>query len=340
MNHIAIVGAGITGITTAYALLQRGYTVTVFDRHHYAGMQTSFANGGQLSASNAEVWTQTSTVIKGLQWMFKKDAPLLVNPRPSWHKLSWMAEFMSNIPNYETNTIKTVRLAIAAREHLYRWAEKENIEFDLEHRGILHMYHDKKGYDHAAKVNKLLEQGGLDRKPVTAEQMKTIEPTLSRDYHGGFFTESDSTGDIHKYTFALAKACRRQGAEFCYGSEVTQISSDPNGVSIDYAANGSANSVRETFDGVVICAGVQSRQFASQLGDRVNIYPVKGYSITVELNDKRSHSSRPNRPTHGLVSATISRCVHRASDTVGRTSPYDAKHDAPRWHWQSIWHFL
>jgi len=130
VKTIAVIGAGITGITTAYALLNRGYAVTVYDRDRYAAMQTSFANGGQLSASNAEVWTQKSTVLKGLKWMFKKDAPLLINPRPDWHKLSWMAEFVMNIPKYEQNTIETVRLALAARQHLNAWAEKENIEFD------------------------------------------------------------------------------------------------------------------------------------------------------------------------------------------------------------------
>ena len=80
MKHIAIIGAGITGVTTAYALLDRGYKVTVLDRHRYPAMETSFANGGQLSASNAEVWNSTSTVLKGLRWMLRRDAPLLMNP--------------------------------------------------------------------------------------------------------------------------------------------------------------------------------------------------------------------------------------------------------------------
>jgi len=171
MKHLAVIGAGITGVTTCYALLKRGYRVTVFDKHRYAAMQTSFANGGQLSASNAEVWTQASTVLKGIKWMLKKDAPLLVNPKPDWHKYSWMAEFISNIPHYEANTIESARLAIAAREHLFSWAEKESIDFDHESRGILHMYQDKAGFDHATRVNDLLKKGGLERKAVTVEEM-------------------------------------------------------------------------------------------------------------------------------------------------------------------------
>lgn len=293
MKHIAVIGAGVTGVTTCYSLLQRGYRVTVFDRNRYAAMQTSFANGGQLSASNAEVWTQASTVLKGLKWMLKKDAPLLVNPRPEWHKYSWMAEFLSNIPHYEKNTIESARLAIAAREHLFSWAARESIDFDLETRGILHIYENKNGFEHAQRVNALLAQGGLERHCVSAEEVQSIEPAISRSLYGGFFTPSDATGDIHKFTRGLADASLRGGASFIYDSVVQQLKHDQQQVRLEFTQAGSANSQTDIFDGVVICAGIESRRFARQVGDRVNIYPVKGYSITVDLPDEKSQRAAP-----------------------------------------------
>ncbi|MDO4683073.1 MAG: D-amino acid dehydrogenase [Lautropia sp.] len=291
MKKIAVIGGGITGMTTAYALLKRGFDVTVYDRHRYAAMETSFANGGQLSASNAEVWTSWPTVVKGLKWMLKNDAPLLINPKPSWHKLSWMWQFIRSIPNYEQNTIETTRLAIAAREHMFSWAEAEGIDFDLKKRGILHIYRDKAGFDHAARVSKLLEKGGLERRAVTPDEMKAIEPTLAGQYYGGYFTESDSTGDIHRFTNGLAEAVVRLGGHCRYGAEVLSLTPSDKGVYVGTQQQG--DPLVETYDGIVICGGTGSRKLAAWLGDSINVYPVKGYSITVNLNDDASRAAAP-----------------------------------------------
>jgi D-amino-acid dehydrogenase len=292
MKTIAVIGGGITGVTTAYSLAKRGFAVTLFERHRYAAMETSFANGGQLSASNAEVWTHWSTILKGIKWMLKSDAPLLVNPAPTWHKLSWFAEFIAAMPHYERNTVETARLAVAARQHLFAWAQEEGIDFDLKKEGILHIYRDKKGFDHAGRVSQMLAKGGLPRRAVTPEEMKAIEPTLAGTYYGGYFTESDSTGDIHKFTNGLAAAAERLGVKTLYGQDVQSVRSD--GQQAVITVSGDEGSVVHTFDGMVVCAGVASRDFASQLGDRVNIYPVKGYSITVNLNDEQSQAGAPN----------------------------------------------
>lgn len=287
MEHIAVIGAGITGITTARKLLDQGFEVTVFDRHRYAAMETSFANGGQLSASNAEVWNTWSTVFKGLKWMMQRDAPLSVNPLPSWHKVSWMLEFLGNIPNYKTNTVKTVEMAIRARAHLLDMGARAGVEFGHSDCGILHFYKTQKDLDHARKVTGLLAQGGLERFELSPEEVVAKEPTLRGNFTGGFWTPSDSTGDIHKFTVGLADHVARSGGTLHLGHEVTDVEALDDGVAI------TAGDERRTFDGVVVCAGVGSRWFAKAFGDRVNVYPVKGYSITVNLTDEASQMGAP-----------------------------------------------
>ena len=290
MVKVTIIGAGITGVTAAYALARAGHEVTVIDRHRYPAMETSFANGGQLSASNAEVWNSWATVAKGLRWMMQSSAPLLVNPKPSWHKLSWMAEFCGAIRKHDANTIETTRLAIQARTHLFRIAEEEGIDFDLERRGILHIYHDEPSFRAAAKTNELLRQGGLDRFPVTGDEARSIEPALDITPHAGFYTPSDCTGDIHKFTRGLAKACEKRGVRFLHDYDVAGI--EPKDDVVKIALSG--RSAEElTCEKLIICAGVASRQLATSLGDRINIYPVKGYSITVVLKDGKSQQAAP-----------------------------------------------
>ena len=287
MQSIAVIGGGVTGVTTAYALVNRGFSVTLFERNRYVAMETSFANGGQLSASNAEVWNHWPTIVKGLKWMFRPDAPLLVNPKPSWHKLSWFAEFIAAIPRYAENTTATAALAIEARRYLFDWAEREGIAFDPEHRGILHVYRHRAGFDHAAAVTKLLQRAGLERHAVGPAEMRDIEPNLNGDYYGGFYTPTDATGDIHKFTTGLADAAARRGVSMRYGCPIDALSADSQGVRI------ATDQGHESFDGVVVCAGVGSRDLAARLGDRVNVYPVKGYSITVELDDEASRQAAP-----------------------------------------------
>jgi D-amino-acid dehydrogenase len=226
-----------------------------------------------------------------MQWILKNDAPLLINPKPTWHKLSWFGEFIANIPHYEKNTIETARMAIAARQYLFSWAQDEGIDFDLKRAGILHIYRDKASFAHAGKVSKLLAKGGLERRAVTPDEMRAIEPTLAGTYYGGYFTESDSTGDIHKFTHGLSVAIEKLGVKTRYEQSVEKIDSD--GKRVHITVNEAGRSHVLSFDKVVICAGVASRQLAAQLGDSVNIYPVKGYSITVNLLDAQSQNGAP-----------------------------------------------
>jgi len=126
---------------------------------------------------------------------------------------------------------------------------------------------------------------------VTPQEMRAIEPTLEGQFYGGFFTESDSTGDIHKYTVGLAQAAEARGAQMACGAEVRGLDANEHGTRVVYAQDGAEREKR--FDALVVCAGTASRAFAAMLGDRVNVYPVKGYSITVMLEDGQSRAAAP-----------------------------------------------
>jgi D-amino-acid dehydrogenase len=178
---------------------------------------------------------------------------------------------------------------------MFEMAEREGIDFDLEKRGILHVYGTRKEFDHASVVNGLLKEGGLDRRPVTPAEIATIEPALQGKFYGGFFTPSDSTGDIHKFTRGLADASKKRGVVFVLDADVKKLEAGEK-PRVTWRDNQGADLGRikaQEFDGIVICAGSHSRAFAHQVGDRVNIYPVKGYSITVLMDDAESRAGAP-----------------------------------------------
>lgn len=271
---VAVIGAGITGITTAYSLAKRGVEVTVYDKHRYAAMQTSYANGGQLSVSNSEVWTTWPNVWKGIKWMFTKDAPLLVHPTPSLSKMKWIYEFLQNTMNnnYRHGTRETILLGMRARELYLKIAEEEKIKFDLTREGILHIYKNQKYFEDAKRaVDDVYNYVGLPRQILhNASDVYSIEPAIKLDgIIGGIYTPTDMNGDIHKFCVELARVLDiKYNVKFKYDTE------------FDLAIDS------EKYDHIVVCAGVESAKISKILKDPLNIYPVKGYSITLDLKNK------------------------------------------------------
>jgi D-amino-acid dehydrogenase len=276
-KSVAVIGAGIAGITTAYYLAKKGYKVTVYEQEPHAAMRTSFANGGQVSVSNSEVWTTWSNVKKGIKWLFKKDAPLLIRPRLDYKQWKWLAKFLYNTATnqYEKNTSETIKMGLEARELYKTIREEEGIYFDYSSSGILHFYKDEKYFDAAKQAKTIYNDNGVEWDILSGAHTLAMDPALSglKDLKGGAWTKSDFVGDIHRFCIELESVLKNKyDVNFVYNSMTTKDS-------MQYLIS--------MYDAVVVSAGVGSVDIASYVGDTLDIYPVKGYSITINKVDPK-----------------------------------------------------
>ena len=272
-KHVAVIGAGIAGVTAAYYLAREGYCVTVYEQDHYPAMRTSFANGGQVSVSNSEVWTTWGNIKKGIRWMFKKDAPLLIRPRLDWRQWRWLAKFLyyTTTGAYKKNTEETIRLGLESRDLYKQIIKDEGLEFDQSACGILHFYKDPQYFQNAVEAKELYNNNGVEWDTLEPLQTKSLDPALCdlKDIVGGAWTPSDWTGDIHKFCSQLEQVLKiKYGVTFNYNWKIKHIED------VSY------------YDAVVVSNGVGSRALAKTIGDTIDVYPVKGYSITINVRDE------------------------------------------------------
>ncbi len=267
-KKVAVIGAGITGVTTAYFLAKKGYQVFVYEEEKHPAMKTSFANGGQVSVSNSEVWTTWSNIKKGIKWIFTKDAPLLIRPRLDFAQWKWIFKFLIHtIKNeYEKNTVETIKLGLASRDLYKKIIAEEKLSFDMLDSGILHFYKDEKYFDSAKKAKSIYNNSGVEWDIVNKDEILTIDDNLNfNGLLGGAWTKSDWTGDIHKFCYELSNVLKEKyGVMFYFGAKTASL-----------------EFITKEYDAVVVCAGVGSVKLASSIGDSLDIYPVKGYSITI-----------------------------------------------------------
>lgn len=286
---VIVLGAGVVGVTTAYWNLRRGRSVCVIDRQPAPGLETSFANGGQVSVSHAEPWANPSAPLKILKWLFKSDAPLLFRPRFDIHQWLWIGKFLLDCLPRRTDrhTAEIVRLATQSRDLIRQIRADEGIHYDERCKGILHFYRDRREFEAAIPVAELMRRYGCDRRVIGVDEVVEIEPALAdrRDeIAGATYTADDESGDAHKFTEELARVCKQMGAVFLFNHEVTALDADRSKGEVHAVEVSGPDGYRSLrARDVVVSLGCWSAPFLRRYGVRLNIYPAKGYSATIPI---------------------------------------------------------
>ena len=285
---ILVLGAGVIGVTSAWYLAKAGHEVTVIDRQPAAGMETSFANGGQISVSHAEPWANPGAPLKILKWLGREDAPLLFRLRADLRQWSWGLRFLLEcLPGRtRSNTLTILRLALYSRTMLQQLRRDTGITYDHLEKGILHLHTDEADFVHAHERVALMREYGCAMELKTKQELLVIEPALKATrvrIVGATYSPDDESGDAHQFTQNLAALCRGQGVEFRYETSVEAIATA--GDAVTGAALRDAHGSREAVnaDACVVAIGSYSPFLLASVGVRVPVYPVKGYSVTAPL---------------------------------------------------------
>jgi D-amino-acid dehydrogenase len=283
--RVVVLGAGVVGVAAAWFLREAGHEVLVLERQPAAGMETSFANGGQISVSHAEPWANPGAIRKILKWLGRADAPLLFRLRADPQQWLWGLRFLLEcLPGRSRrNIVQLVRLGLYSRSALRILRRQTGIRYDHLERGILHLYTEARDFEAATRTAELMRGLGVDRVPKSVDECVAIEPALAaarRRIAGGTYAASDESGDAHAFTKALAALCEKREVQFEYGSAIEGIEATGDRVEGVRIAGGHVRG-----DAYVIALGSYSPLLLRPIGVRLPIYPAKGYSVTLPVKD-------------------------------------------------------
>ncbi len=290
--RVLVLGAGVVGVTAAWYLAQDGHEVTVVDRHEGAALETSFANGGQISASYAEPWANPEAPAKVVKWLGQEDAPLLFRMRLDPQQWRWGLTFLLECLPSRTrrNTIQCLNLALYSRDCLKALRVDTGIEYDHLERGILSFYTDAREFAHGVRAAGLMREFGCDRVVKTVDECVAIEPALAacRDrLAGGIFTASDESGDAQRFTQELARMAAERGVTFRWNVAVESLVREGDAITGVRCIDEEHRKEIMHADAYVMALGSYSPFLLRPLGVPCLIYPAKGYSATIAIEGHR-----------------------------------------------------
>lgn len=286
---VIVLGAGVVGLAAAWYLWRDGHQVTVLERNAGAGLETSFANGGQLSYSYVAPLASPSVIPKIPPWLLRRDSPLRFRPELDVDQWRWCLEFLAacNQRTADTTTERLLRLAFYSRSLMHELVESESIDFDYVQNGKLVVHTQPESFASAVRLMEYQRSLGAEQRALDPRQCVELEPALehmAERMAGAIYTPSEDVGDTYKFCNEL-KRLMESGPDpvaFRFGVEVERLlpwRERLMGVETNVG-------VLEA-DHYVLALGTNAPYLLEPLGIRVPVYPLKGYSLTLPVTDDR-----------------------------------------------------
>lgn len=308
--RVAILGGGVIGVTSAYYLSLAGHEVTLIDRQRGPGLETSFANAGEISPGYASPWAAPDVPRKALKWLFMEHAPLILKPRLDCAMFSWLVALLGNCTarRYVENKARMVRLAEYSRDQLRDVRQATGIAYDERMQGTLQLFRTEAQLDGIAKDVGVLARDGVPFEVLDRRGCVAAEPGLAHSaaqIAGGLRLPADETGDCFKFTSALADVAEAQGATFRFGERIERLVRGADGIEAAVTDKGIVKA-----DSFVVAMGSYSPGLLRSLGLRLPVYPVKGYSITVPIAEEA------RAPVSTLLDESFKIAITRLGDRI------------------------
>ena len=283
--RVLVLGSGVVGVSSAYYLAKAGHEVTVIDRQPASGLETSFANAGQVSPGYSAPWAAPGIPVKAMKWLMMRHRPLVLWPSVEPRLYGWLARMLANCTEeaYARNKGRMVRLAEYSRDVLRDLRGETSIAYDHRERGTLQLFRTRKQLDHVGDDTKVLDAYGVAYQVLDPAGCVAAEPALGQvkdKIVGGLRLTGDETGDAHLFTQRLATICEGLGVTFRYNVTVTGLQA--SGSRVTGIACGSEVLHADAY---VAAMGSFTSALLRPLGLNLPIYPVKGYSLTLPVTD-------------------------------------------------------
>lgn len=308
--QITVLGSGVIGVTTAYYLAKQGHEVTVIDRESGPGLETSFANAGQISPGYASPWAAPGVPFKAAKWLFQKHAPLVLRLTTDPKQYSWLCQMLANCTEsrYKINKSRMVRISEYSRDCLIALRSETGIEYDYRTQGTLQLFRHQYQLDAIGKDVEVLRQDGVPFEVLDPEACINVEPALGRvreKFVGGLRLPNDETGDCFKFTNALAKIAEGLGVKFRFGVDIKSLLMSGGKVSGVETSEGIITS-----DRYIVALGSYTPALVKTLGLNAPVFPVKGYSLTAPIIDESQ------APVSTVMDETYKIAITRLGDRI------------------------